>query len=469
MRLRSLAFLASHVALFATAACGGHVDSLGDPGPLGPKASPNHLLFLQVDPQGTGGVERLVDVDLDAASVTPFSTPIPGTTASDKVEISRSGDRLLAVVAGTTESSAFAFDAQPGGLGTWREIARAKSLVMRASQDLRLLGFYAGAGQGPGTMRVVTYAGTTVVDGTRAPTGSGGVEFPRIEALSPAGRWAVVRMNKQEIELHEVSEQGVVGAVHTLARPEADGEISPSVRCGLPTSLILEGDFPAATWVDTTLAPIDVPGFLGSSQAVPVADWGSPCVFQDQETNGHHTLSSLLDRKVEPLFDYSGDALLMLTDNAYLQIDTASRSAKLVARSGGATLATYTPTPGSVAPPSYGTPQADISLTLASGTHDPHAFVWTVQRYAVDGDAMQSLELDTELWVVGQKTPHRLYTADETDTTTVALPPAYRFTGDGSRLVWIEAGKVHVLSVDSSQEKTLDPTGFVDGKIADGT
>jgi hypothetical protein len=475
--------------LLPLAACGGdpsNTGTTGTTGNTGGGGSNTHKLPSSTDEvflrRVAGGAVDVVGVDLATDTVTSIAGPIPGTTgpggpsgvgdiAIDGDHVWRSGDRILVSTRSQTDTALHALVE-----GNWREIARAASLWVRPSADLRLVALYIEDTPDASAGHLRTYDGKEIIGPIQV--GPPGDTFPRWQALSPAGRWAAYRANKQDVHVIEIGDDGTITADRSFARPEPPDTLMQSVLCALPTTMILV-DYPDTSWVDSTLAPIASPDFAGDLGTLLFDYRYDLCQWQvTGPEGGPLVVRSFDDRELTQRFlmDPSWGDLLTAGGGAYVQNDTVRAT---LSSTDGQVLGQYEPAPavgaGSgramrlLATNFPGPSQDDTPLT--SGLR---ALLWQVE-WSVSGNAPPSIpsENDIDLWVVHDGAARTLRlrtdTRDTSDPTSsfAGLPESFRFAADGKHVVWVDQGKVRAVDItaDVLTKRVLGGDGYVDASM----
>ena len=430
--------------------------------------------------RAAGGLE-VVEVDLSTGAATSVAGVLPGTTGDGASvrQLTRAGDRLIASTSSADTTDTYATFALDRASHSWRDLGIASYNPVYSS-DLGIL--VEGGPQSqelPNKVRVVTYDGRTLFEAHGMPGAD--TRYPRLEALSPAGSWFAMRSGSDAVDVREIDTDGTIGALRQFPRQEPPDTLDITVSCALPTTMVFEEQYPKATWVDRSLAPVASPAFSGDVGALPstLLDSGRNRVCRYQVNPGDvHDVYAFDDRSLTKVFSFPGkDAqLYAVGDGVHLRSADRPGFATL-AKNDGTVIATYAPLQLSAPPSSDGLPTDSVTTVATSLASATKAAVFSVQHGVSSGDYEQTVELDDELFIVaadGTARPTlRLRSVRDPQAPNAAgfVVPSYRFTADGSKLVYVLANRIHVRAIDgdATQDRALDGAAFEDVPVREGS
>ena len=419
----------------------------------------------------------VVEVDLTTGTATSLAGPLPGTSGLD-VEarrVTRAGDRVVVSISSTagapadTRYATFALDRTTHA---WRDLDIASYDPVYSSD----LGILVEGGtqdpQAPNNVRLVTYDGRTLF-AAKGVAGSD-ARYPRLAAISPTGAWFAMRAASDAVDVLDIATDGTIGEARKFANQEPADTYANTVSCALPTTMVFAETYPKATWLDHTLAPVAAPAFTGTVDALPyqLADSGRNRVCRYQVTAGDvHDVYAFDDRSLAKLFSFAGKTteLLAVGDGVHLRSAEAPSFATL-AKNDGTTLGTYAPLPMATTTAASGAATTSSSILATSLKSATKAAVFSVTHGVSSGDVEQAVEIDEELFVAnadGTLRPTlrlRSVASPRTPNAAGFLIPAYHFTRDGSKLLYVLDGRIHVRAIDgdATADRLLDGANFVD-------
>lgn len=431
-------------------------------------------LFLR----NSDGVLDLVRVDLATGARGRIGDVLPvevGAKAFVMFSMSSDGSRVVVDVPSHDNlQTIFVLDRAADGSAHWRKLAE-DAAFMQASDDASIVSYTTGS-QGNYVLHLVRYDGETVADVT-APAPADLNVYPQLAAMSPRGRWAVVRRSLHDLVAYAIPEHGPASGP---SFPSVQGELVP--LCALPsTFLVTANDRTTGRdtyWFEPTFTSIDVAGFLGKRSTVSRRVNTNECAFQvDGEGEGIRTVSVIEDESLASGFSFDGSLgdLLDANDDHWLVGDRRYTSASLTlgSRKTGATVATYDPLPTVRPVPAGHEAQRAIEVLAHSLGPDRQAVVVRVRtdvaNPATPAEHAAPLEESNELWVVegGKAMPTvRLAEGPWGEAGWPAIPRNYSFSKNGKHLYWTNsdsAGKlrVHVRDLPNGDgERVLDGTLF---------
>lgn len=456
--------------------------SSSDPSANGPgdPPTPRTELFVR---RGAAGLE-VVEVDLASGTATAVAEALPNTTSANaKVnQLSRVGERLIAQtsLAPTAGSSTYATFALDRATRSWRDLG-VTSYSAPSSRDLGIIVERGPQSQElPNNVKVVTYDGRTLF--TAKGAAGQDTRYPRFEALSPTGSWIAIRSSAAAVDVREIAADGTLGPVRQFASQEPPDTYTHTIACALPTTMVVEKAYPSTTWLDLGLAPVASPAFLGQFGALP-NDLQEDGVCRYQVSEGDvHDVYAFDDRALTKKFSFSGKNTRLITVGDGVHLRTAegpSPAFATLAHNDGPVIATYAPLPGASGTSAGGVLGGSVR-TLATSLSTPSttkAAVFAVEHHSSEGDFERTLDIGEELFIVdadGTARPTvrlRAETDPKAPNAAGFVIPRYRFTRDGSKLVYVLGERIHVRAIDgdATTDRVIDGTGFVDAPVRDGS
>lgn len=469
--------------LLGATGCGGKTDSdqASNGKPVDTEVTPETgEIFLR----NTNGTLDLVRVDLVSGARGRIADPLPVHVSESAVPMlwtSPDGSRaVVSVDAPDHHQSIFVLDRSADGTAHFRTLAE-NAMFSQPSEDASIVTFVTGESSHY-LFHVVRYDGENVAT-IDAPGATDLNVYPALAAISPKGRWIVIRRSLDDLAAYAIPEHGPATGP---AVPKTTRRLTP--LCATSSAFIATAADrtagPDAYWLAPSFDSLDVRGFLGTRSKITSRLNSSSCGFQvDGQSDAIRTVSRIDDESLSSGFTFDGKLgdLLDATSDHWLVMNGhyLSTALSLGSTKTSQTVATYVPLPTVRPVPAGYEAQRMVTVLTHSLGKDRQTIALRVRTDiakpdAGPADAPTPFEETNELWVVegGAALPTvRLAEGPWVDKTGwPKIPGNYLVSKDGNHLYWTNSdseGHLRVTVRDlpkGDNERVLDGTLFTPTK-----